>query len=70
MGLYDNAINMKYQIDKSMLPDSLLALWYHSQQQLYHSLALSSNESIYQKYYTTQDHLYGDSLKIYINQHL
>lgn len=63
MGLYDNAINMKYQIDKSMLPDSLLALWYHSQQQLYHSLALSSNESIYQKYYTTQDHLYGDSLK-------
>lgn len=62
-GMYKEAIEVQQRIDRNMLSDSLLTLWYHCQQQLNHALALYTYPSPYTQQYTKLDHSYGDSLQ-------
>lgn len=61
-GLYKEALDELHSINRSTLPDSLLATWYNCRRQLYSFLSIYSHYDSYKAEYNRLHTLYRDSL--------
>ncbi len=61
-GMYKEALETLHEVDRSALPDSLLAAWYDCGRQLYSFLAVYSHNQSYTAVYDSLHRQYRDSL--------